>query len=86
MDTTQTPKSAVACPRYSLLAMFQFVTICSVLCALIPVVGPWSGALLMLVTLALVAGQGELTIGSLVLAVALDPVFHETSIASQLTK
>ena len=67
--------------RFSLLDMFEFMTICSVICALMPVIGWGSGALLMLTTLAIAGGQGGLALLALGSAVILAPL-TDSSVAS----
>ena len=70
--------------RFSLLAMFEYVTICAIICGLIPLIGPWSAVCLMLTALAIAARQGELALVSLGVAVVLDPFVESISIAGQL--
>ena len=67
--------------RFSLLDMFEFMTICSVICALMPVIGWGSGVLLMLTTLAIAGGQGGLALLALGSAVMVASLSETTSIA-----
>ena len=82
MPLTRADTTRLASPQFSLLEIFEFTTICSVICALIPVVGLGSALLLMLTTLAVTAGQGGLAVLALGSAVMVAPLSTSTATAS----
>jgi len=66
--------------KFSLRALFRFITICCILAALAPVIGAWSATFLMLSAAAIAARLGIIAVACLAASVLVHPPSSDDSI------
>jgi hypothetical protein len=84
MFTAQSYRRSRGEMRFSVWNLLGFVTLCALLCVLLPWVGLVSVACLMLTALSIAARQGEMALTILALAVMLQPVSHQATLLGPL--